>query len=305
MEAGSERLQLSVLIPVYNHEQYVSECIRSIWAQDVPGVEIVAIDDGSSDGSYRVLEQLQRESPVPLRIRTRPNRGVIRTANELLGVARGDYVLCMASDDKLLPGTLRPALECVRAGGLQFAMFNARYFGDVERAVYSPDAARVFTSETATILRRLYVDPPQPMLLQSTVIDRRFLVELGGWSESVVLDDWPMFIRFFEQVAWKGAKFRFYRDLHLTGYRIHPTNAHKDLGRQLRLCEEVVRTHCPPELRSRALTHTYVAYALSAARRRDPEGARLLRKALLTSGWWAVAKSVWTQVARYYGRRLS
>jgi glycosyltransferase involved in cell wall biosynthesis len=295
---------ISVLIPAYNHASYVEEAVRSVWSQGESDVEIIALDDGSKDGTYDVLKGLHAQSPIPMRIGRHENCGLVRTVNRMLRSARGEYVLCLASDDKLLDGGLTAAARELRTGPAPlFAMFNARYFGDSNAVVYSDKVRAFLRGRIDGIVRELYVDPPKPLLLQCTMIRRSELVAMGGWSEDVTLDDWPTFIRLFERVRDSGAVWRFCPDLLLSGYRIHNSNAHRNVARQIRMCEEVIERFCPEPLRPEAKANTYVDYGLSALRRRDASGVRLLRDAVRASSLPLVTQLIWSKVVSYYTAR--
>lgn len=294
---------ISVLIPVYNHECYVEECIRSIWNQNCDQVEIIAIDDGSTDNSYSVLERLKLVSPIPMYIERHANQGVVRTANRALQLSTGEYILCMASDDKILPGALSIAInEIGQHSGLTFAMYNARYFGDVNKTVYSIKMDNLLKSDHVNLLRSLYVEPPKPMLLQSTIIFKDLFIALGGWNQNVALDDWPIFIRLFEHAIQVKASW-YYNGAHcLSGYRIHGSNAHTNTAKQLEMCIEVIQHYCPAELQAEAYANTYVDYAMTHIRRRKLTGFFLLHKAVQSSSILMVIRIVINKITNYFLR---
>ena len=98
---------LSVLIPVYNVEAYLAECVESVMAQADPGVEVLLLDDCSTDASLARMRALAARWPGRLQLlqHTR-NRGVSAARNTLIEAARGEYVWFLDSDDKLLPGAI-------------------------------------------------------------------------------------------------------------------------------------------------------------------------------------------------------
>jgi len=98
---------LSVLIPCYNHQNYIEETIRSIWEQDIKNIQIIAIDDGSKDETYKKLQQLQKISPFEMIIKCRENKGVTKTLNEALSLAKGKYIATIASDDKYIKNSFK------------------------------------------------------------------------------------------------------------------------------------------------------------------------------------------------------
>jgi len=107
-------LSVSVLMPVFNGEKYLGAAVESILAQTYPDFELVILDDGSTDGSLRMLRQFRRGDPR-IRIISREHRGFDDTANQLIGLARGEYVALMAQDDIALPERLALQVAFLRS----------------------------------------------------------------------------------------------------------------------------------------------------------------------------------------------
>ncbi len=99
---GGKEPRVSVLLPVYNGEPYLREAVQSILAQSYSDFELLAVDDGSRDGSLDTLEELAG-SDSRMRVITRSNRGLVATLNELIGMARGELLARMDADDVCLP----------------------------------------------------------------------------------------------------------------------------------------------------------------------------------------------------------
>ncbi len=59
---------VSVIMPAYNHERFVEEAVRSVWAQTYANVEVIVLDDGSRDRTPEILRRLEAESPIPMRV---------------------------------------------------------------------------------------------------------------------------------------------------------------------------------------------------------------------------------------------
>jgi glycosyltransferase involved in cell wall biosynthesis len=93
---------VSVVIPCYNAERWVGRAIDSVLAQEGVTVEVIAIDDGSTDGSVEVL----RGYDDRIHWDTGPNRGACAARNRGLALARADYVMFLDADDYLLPTCL-------------------------------------------------------------------------------------------------------------------------------------------------------------------------------------------------------
>ena len=90
---------VSVIVPVYNTEKYLEECIRSLAEQTLPDIELIFVDDGSQDASPRILEAYRTKYPERIRVITQPNGGQGSARNAGIRAARGEYVGFVDSDD--------------------------------------------------------------------------------------------------------------------------------------------------------------------------------------------------------------
>jgi glycosyltransferase involved in cell wall biosynthesis len=98
----SDHPLISVCMPVYNAERYVAEAVESVLAQTFGDFEFLIIDDGSTDGSRRILERYAAVDPR-IRLVSRPNTGLVIALNEMLAMARGEFIARMDADDVSLP----------------------------------------------------------------------------------------------------------------------------------------------------------------------------------------------------------
>jgi hypothetical protein len=102
--------KLSVILPNYNHAAYLPRCIEGILDQSYTDLELVVIDDASTDRSREVIEGYARRDPRVRSFTNPKNLGVIATLNRALELARGRYVFGAASDDYVLPGYFEKAM---------------------------------------------------------------------------------------------------------------------------------------------------------------------------------------------------
>lgn len=97
--------QFSIIIPAYNVEPYIGECLDSVLGQGRDDVEVIVVNDGSTDSTASVVEgYMSRQSPVVLI--NQMNKGQIAARQAGASAAHGDYILCVDGDDGLLPGAL-------------------------------------------------------------------------------------------------------------------------------------------------------------------------------------------------------
>ena len=102
---------LSVIVPNYNHAKYLPICLNSILAQSVTPLEIVVLDDASTDNSVEVIESFASKHPLLRLVRNERNLGVMHNINKGAELARGEYVFFQAADDEVLPGLFEKSLR--------------------------------------------------------------------------------------------------------------------------------------------------------------------------------------------------
>lgn len=112
-------LDVSVVVPVYNVEDYVGACLESILSQEVDAtLEVIAVIDGSPDGSEAVVRQIAARD-TRLRVIVQENQGLSAARNAGISVARGAWLAFVDSDDVLAPGHLAALVKRMRAGGCE------------------------------------------------------------------------------------------------------------------------------------------------------------------------------------------
>ena len=134
-----DKNKLTIIVPVYNAEDYLSRCLDSILNQDMPSYEVILVDDGSTDSSALICD---RYSATDSRFRTihKPNGGVSSARNAGLNLAKGEYVMFVDSDDELAPG----ALTFMTSGldGEDFVLGGfIEYIGEIPNRNVAPTAS--------------------------------------------------------------------------------------------------------------------------------------------------------------------
>jgi len=103
---------VSILIPCYNAEKWVGEAIQSALDQTYRNIEVIVVDDGSSDGSLEVIKSFGDR----IRWETGPNRGANAARNRLLELSRGEWLQYLDADDILLPAKVQRQIDAVQQG---------------------------------------------------------------------------------------------------------------------------------------------------------------------------------------------
>ena len=106
---------VTVVIPCYNYARYLPQAVASVLGQQGVAVNIVIVDDASTDDSLAVARALARRDPRVTVIAHRHNAGPVQTFNDGLSVARGEFLVRLDADDLLTPGALSRAVAVMRA----------------------------------------------------------------------------------------------------------------------------------------------------------------------------------------------
>ena len=183
-----EKPVVSVIIPVYNGEKYLKECLDSVIRQSFSHWEMICINDGSTDGSLRILEDFARMDDR-IRVLSQDNQGQSAARNAGMRCALGAYILFLDCDDRLMPDALERLTERAAEDQLDILYFDGETFFndglDTEekfagyRQVYH---AKITISGTLTgteMFRTLYESGSYRVSVCMQLFRRTFLQETG------------------------------------------------------------------------------------------------------------------------------
>jgi len=219
-----KRPRVSVLIPAYNHEHYVAEAIASVLAQDWPEIELLVLDDGSTDSTLDAAARAIRgERRVRCALASQANAGVCVTLNRLMSAATGDILAILNSDDRFAPTRLTKIIAAAGTAPRFFGFSAVRCFesgrtDDFERfRGWYADALRmagaVPTAGYALLLANFSISS------SNFVFSRELVEKSGGFDPALPLtQDWDFILRclpFTEPVFTPEP---------LLDYRVHPLN---------------------------------------------------------------------------------
>ena len=105
-------MDISVIIPVYNKKEYVEQCLRSVLAQQFGSFEVIAVDDGSTDGSGDICDRIAAEDPR-LRVAHVANGGVTAARRHGTGMASGRYITFADADDRMPQNALQRLFDAI------------------------------------------------------------------------------------------------------------------------------------------------------------------------------------------------
>lgn len=194
-------MKISVILPVFNEAALLGEALDSLFAQSETDFEIVAVDDGSTDGSLALL-RAAAERDGRLRVLSQRHGGIVAALNRALAESRGRYVARMDADDVCAPDRLRlQAAFLDRNEGTGLVGSRVRFLGD--RAAHEGMARFVdWTNALLTperIARERFVESP---FVHPSVMFRRELAQRhGGYRDGDFPEDYELWLRWLEAGA--------------------------------------------------------------------------------------------------------
>lgn len=136
--------KISIVIPVYNNKNYLSECLESVINQTYRNLEIICIDDGSTDGSSEILDEFAKQDSRLIVIH-KVNEGVSATRNVGLNIASGSYIGFVDSDDFCEPDMFEELLRQIKENHADVVVCSF-----VGREISDAKKIELFTGEQAT-----------------------------------------------------------------------------------------------------------------------------------------------------------
>ncbi len=192
--------EVSVICTCYNHASFVGECLRSVMQQTYSSIQLIVIDNASTDDSRRIIQQLIDQYPQIIFLRNTHNIGLCKAFNQGLGEATGKYVIDLAADDVMPPDRIEKQVKAFENLPKDYAVVfsNAAYIdasgkklgyhyalGDDGQAAGVVPTGDVYKE----ILRRYFICTPTIMMRKSV------LMKLGGYDENLSYEDFDFFVR--------------------------------------------------------------------------------------------------------------
>ena len=119
---------LSIIIPVYNSERFLKECLDSVLSQSFSDFEVIVVDDGSTDSSIQIEEEYSKDSRFVIIRQSNAGQGAAR--NRALDIAKGKYITFLDSDDAMKPDFLKETLSKIEDGKYDIVVTNYDYINE-------------------------------------------------------------------------------------------------------------------------------------------------------------------------------
>lgn len=218
---------ISVVIPSYNHRRYIGEAIASALSQTHRPIEVVVIDDGSTDGSF---EQIERAFGGSLgHLSHRANRGAHATINDAIAAAKGEWIAILNSDDVYAADRLARLLDFAAREGHDIVFSDVAFLG--ENGPLPPDHKAVQSHARTTaaaeqsgvvqaLLRGNFALTTSNLMMRRTAFDA-----IGPFRPYRYCHDWDFLLRAIgrARIGWLRAP--------LVSYRLHGANTIREPDR--------------------------------------------------------------------------
>ena len=188
---------VSVICLCYNHSKYVTESIESVLSQSYANIELIIVDDASTDDSQYVIRSFIKSLPQVKFIPLTNNIGNCSAFNIGWRASSGDYVIDLAADDLLLPERISLGIECFLNRGSEYGV----HFGDASIIDANGNLLREHLTRSyfqdnvpegilfSSLLSKYFINPATMMFSKS------LLDYLGGYDESLAYEDFDLWVR--------------------------------------------------------------------------------------------------------------
>ena len=210
---------VTIAIPCYNHAVFVQDSIRSVINQTYKNIELIIIDDGSTDQSVNKIKEMLIECEqrfTRFEFRDRPNKGLCNTLNEALEWAQGDYFCVIASDDQMLPEKTSLQISSFKSDTV--GVFGGVNIINNKNQILSSRVREYSETGFEDILLNKHDLPASSQMFKTDI-----LRQVGGYNPNVKVEDWDLLLRMS-----KLNKKMVYMPQLLINYRKHDSNISSD-----------------------------------------------------------------------------
>ena len=211
---------VTVIVPCFNHEKYIQLCIESVINQTYPEIELLVIDDGSSDASPSILKKLSEQHNFELTLQK--NKGLSVTLNEAIARAKGKYICPMGSDDiMMLDKTAKQVSLMETEPDIAVSGGNSLFIDSdnvISNKKHKIPPAREISFDNVFRRTGPGIAAPTAMLRKSVIIGE------GCYDPSIPIEDLYMWLK----LTHRGHRIVGMNDV-LIYYRKHPSNSYKNV----------------------------------------------------------------------------
>ncbi|MFH0702468.1 MAG: glycosyltransferase [bacterium] len=209
-----QKPEISVIIPVYNGENYIKETIISVLNQTYTDYELIIVDDGSTDSTKKIIQSF---SDPRIIYYYQKNSGPNTTRNTGINLAKGEFIAFLDADDIWLPHKLAIQLREIKENPEIGLVYGWVYYIDSNSNLIGRKKYNIKDDFYINLLLGNFVDNGSTPLIRKKCFDK-----VGGFDDLKPAGDWDMWIRIAKEF-----KFSYVKD-YIALYRIHSTGISKD-----------------------------------------------------------------------------
>ena len=190
---------VTVIVNCFNHAAFLEECLESVRCQTYPAVQLIVMDDCSTDGSAELIRGWRQRTATDCAVVVNPaNRGLAATRNQGLEMARGSYVSWISTDDAWFPDKIERQVERMESlppgvGVIYSDALRVDVDGRRLPETFLAKELRGAPPPEGDIFARLAADNFIPSM--ATMVRRRCLSDAGGYDVHVPIEDWGLWVR--------------------------------------------------------------------------------------------------------------
>lgn len=212
-------MELSIIVPIYNVESYLRECLDSLYKIEGIDYEIILVNDGSTDSSLQIVREYEKQYGDKTIVVDKKNGGLSSARNAGLGRARGKYISFIDSDDFIDHSIFQEFFHKCQKEKLDVAVGNMRYYQEGNSSLPLFRSEGVKSGEAMNGKRFLDLIMDKPKCFREEVVDdlykREFLIENGLFFKEGILHEDTLFTPLVylkaERVKYLDYPFYFYR----------------------------------------------------------------------------------------------
>ena len=223
----------------YNHENYIEQCIRSIWNQNYNNIEILALDDGSKDNSVSILNRLKVQSPCPMTIITQENSGNIgANFNKLIKRAKGELIAFIACDDAFIENSFEEKLNMLNQNNNLALVCHSKitFVDENNNLIENADKQKLdklFNPKPSDILE-LEFSELHSFYIQGAIFRKEIIDTIGGFEEDMIADDIVLRTKYLRYIInYPELEVKVLKNSGVY-YRRHSSNISSNIVRQIR-----------------------------------------------------------------------
>lgn len=262
---------VSIIVPMYNHASYIEFTLESFLNEGYLRLEVVILDDGSTDQSFSVAEQWFQNHPNAFEhviLERQENQGITKTLNSLVSLSSGSFISMVASDDALLPGGLQVRVQALQARPDWLAVFGNCVIIDNHNNLTADDGLKKLGNSNFAALcddrlraRELILrwSVPGPVLLsRREVFDEQ--MGIGLYNPSLFFEDRDFYLRLLAKNALGFINFP------VAAYRLHGSNTILNQKSLARVYETILKSETNALEQFHGVNHETLKFVLQISK---------------------------------------